>query len=124
MRKILAIDDEVGISSILDKFLTKSGYEVIISNSGQHALDIIRSDSSIDLIILDIKMPGLTGIDVLKELASMNNNTPVIILSGSVGVQENVDELNNLGYNEKKVLYKPIDLNELLERIKQKFPNN
>ncbi|MFH1093537.1 MAG: response regulator [Candidatus Omnitrophota bacterium] len=124
MRKILAVDDEQGISVILEKFLTKSGFDVIIANSGQQAIDIMRSDKGIELIVLDIKMPGVSGVDVLKEMARMNNNTPVIILSGSIGVQENVDELNKLGYDEKTVLYKPVDLTELLERIKQMLPNN
>ena len=124
MRKILAVDDEVAISDILYKFLTKSGYAVIVCNSGQQALDIISSDKTIDLLILDVKMPGLTGIEVLKAKADMNNNIPVLILSGSIGVQENVDELNKLGYYEDQVLYKPIDLNELLERIREKLPNS
>lgn len=124
MHRILAVDDEVEISAILDKFLTKCGYEVIISNDGQKALDIIRSDTAIDLIILDIKMLGMTGIDVLKEKAAMSNDIPVLILSGSLGVQENVDELNKLGYDENYILYKPVDLNELLTRIKQELPNN
>ncbi len=123
MYKILAVDDEKGISTILEKFLQKSGYEVLIAEGGQQALDIINSNENIDLIVLDIKMPGITGVDVLKEMARSNNETPVIILSGSIGVQENVDELNKLGYDEEQILYKPIDLNELLERIKEKLPN-
>ncbi len=124
MYKILAVDDERGISAIIEKFLQKSGYEVLIAGDGQQALDIINSEDKIDLIVLDIKMPGISGVDVLKEMARTNNKTPVVILSGSIGVQENVDELNKLGYDEDQILYKPVDLNELLERIKEKLPNN
>ena len=123
MYKILAVDDEQGISSILERFLQKSGFEVLIAEGGQLAVDIISSNDDIDLIVLDIKMPGISGVDVLRELAKTNNKTPVVILSGSIGVQENVDELNKLGYDEEQILYKPIDLMELLEKIKEKLPN-
>jgi DNA-binding response OmpR family regulator len=119
MYKILTVDDEVAISSILDKFLTKCGYQVIVANSGDQAIKIISEQNDINLMILDIKMPGISGVDVLHSLSKMNNKTPVIILSGSIGIQENVEILNELGYDEEKVLYKPIDLNELLIRIKQ-----
>ncbi|MBU1045095.1 MAG: response regulator [Candidatus Omnitrophica bacterium] len=118
MYKILAIDDESAITSILDKFLNKSGYQVIVANSGEQAIKIIFEQDDINLIILDIKMPGFSGVDVLNVLKKNNNKIPVIILSGSIGIQENVELLNDLGYDEHKVLYKPIDLNELLIRIK------
>ncbi|MFH1062171.1 MAG: response regulator [Candidatus Omnitrophota bacterium] len=119
MYKILAVDDEIAISSILDKFLTKCGYQVIVANGGEQAIKIISEHKDIDLMVLDIKMPGVSGVDVLHVLRKLNNNIPVIILSGSIGIQENVEILNDLGYDEERVLYKPIDLNELLMRIKQ-----
>ena len=118
MPKILAVDDEKAISSIIEKFLTKSGYEVIVANGGQQAIDIISAVSDINMIVLDIKMPGVSGIDVLKFLKTQNNYIPVAILSGSIGIQENVGVLSELGYSEEQVLYKPIDLNDLLERVK------
>jgi DNA-binding response OmpR family regulator len=118
MPKILAVDDEVAILSIIEKFLTKSGYEVIVKNNGKDAIDIISTSDDIDMIVLDIKMPGLTGIDVLKTMRKMKKNIPVAILSGSIGIQENVGVLNELGFEEEDVLYKPIDLFELLKRIK------
>ena len=124
MLKILVVDDEKEIAAIVAKFLTKCGYEVIIANSGEQALEVIRSQEDITLLVLDIKMPGITGVGVLQEMAKMNNTTPVIILSGSVGVQENVDELKKLGYDEDEVLYKPIDLNELLEKVKHELSNS
>jgi len=119
MYKILAVDDELAISSILNKYLTKCGYDVTVANGGEEAILIMSELSDIDLMVLDIKMPGVNGIDVLYALRKANNKTPVIILSGSIGIQENVEILNNLGYDEEQVLYKPIDLNDLLMRIKQ-----
>ncbi|MBU1086754.1 MAG: response regulator [Candidatus Omnitrophica bacterium] len=119
MYKILAVDDEIAISSILDKFLSKSGYQVTVANGGEQALVILSEHPEIDLMVLDIKMPGFSGVDVLNVLKKNNNKTPVIILSGSIGIQENVELLNELGYDEEQVLYKPIDLNELLIRIKK-----
>ena len=56
MYKILAVDDEKGISTILEKFLQKSGFEVLVAEGGQQAIDIISLNEDIDLIVLDIKM--------------------------------------------------------------------
>ena len=113
MPNILTVDDETTISSIVEKFLTKQGFSVTVANSGEAAIEIIRSRSDLDCIILDIKMPGLTGVDVLKAMRQDAIKTPVIILSGSIGVQDNIEDLQELGYHEDDVLYKPVDLFEL-----------
>jgi len=121
MPKILIVDDEVEITRIVEKFLSKQGYEITALTSGEKALETISLKQDFDLMVLDVKMPNVTGIDIMRALRAQNIKTPVIILSGSIGVEENVDVLRELGYDEGEVLYKPIDLFDLLKKIQEKL---
>jgi two-component system, OmpR family, response regulator VanR len=121
MARILIVDDEKEILDIVEIFLIKNGFEVIKTQKGLEAIDILKSRSKIDLIILDMKMPQMSGIDVVREMKKAGIAVPVVILSGSIDLQKDVEELNKLSYNENDILYKPIDLFELLEKVKQKL---
>jgi len=121
MYRILVVDDEHEIVDILAKFLEKSGFDVITAYGGKDGIDIITSDEKIDLAILDMKMPQVSGADVLEVMHNTGRVIPVIILSGSLGVQKNVEVVRKLGYNEDDILIKPIDLGDLLEAVKKKL---
>jgi len=123
MPKILVVDDEIEILSILEKFLTKMNFEVIAADGGEKAIEVLSSNEDIDLMVVDIKMPKVTGIDVLGELKALNKNIKAIVLSGSIGQPENLDILRDLGYNTDDIVYKPIDLFVLLDVIKKKLGN-
>ncbi len=120
--RILVVDDEEEIAKLLEEFLNKKGYQVITVLGGQEAIETIKRQECIDLMILDLKMPAVNGLDVLQELRRLNKQIPVIILSGSLDLQNFIDELKKLNYNEKDILYKPIDLFELLKAIKNYLP--
>ncbi len=121
MPRILAVDDEKAIADIIEQFLIRNGFTVVSLNDAEEALEIVRGPEKFDLIVLDIKMPKLSGVDILKDMRERQDKTPVVILSGSIGIQENVDVLRELGYDEEDILYKPIDLFELLARIKKEL---
>jgi len=121
MCRILIVDDEREIVDILAKFLDKSGFEVVTAYGGKAGIDIIASDEKIDLVVLDMKMPRVSGADVLEAMHNTGKVVPVIILSGSLGVQKNVEVVRRLGYNENDVLIKPVDLADLLEAINKKL---
>ncbi len=121
MSKILVVDDEREIVDILEKFLTKRGYNVIKAYGGEEGLEKILSGENFDLIILDMKMPRLSGAEVLEKIHEENKHPKVIILSGSLGIDKNIDTIKRLGYNEKDILIKPIDLEELIKAIKEKL---
>ena len=121
MPRILAVDDEKAIADIIEQFLVKNGFDVVSLSDAEEALKMIRGAEKFDLIVLDIKMPKITGVEILKDMTERNDTTPVIILSGSIGIQENVDVLRELGYDEEEILYKPIDLFELLNKIKKEL---
>ena len=118
--KILVVEDEKKVASFLKKGLEQEYYSVDVAFDGKEGLNYIFSNEY-DLIILDIIMPGVSGIDMLKELACRNKTFPVIVLRGSVDLEEYIDDLRKMGYDESDTLLKPIDLNELLGKIRIKL---
>ncbi|HAH19964.1 MAG: hypothetical protein A2Y00_09040 [Omnitrophica WOR_2 bacterium GWF2_43_52] len=120
MSKILIADDEKTIRDIFLKFLTLQGYEVSLAESGSDAIAKLNADS-FDMLIMDLMMPGIKGAEILREMRKNKKPVAVIILTGSVDA-ENSKDLNELGYDAGDILYKPVDLFELLEAIKRKLP--
>ena len=121
MARILVVDDEEQIVKIFAAFLVKTGFEVIQALGGEEAIGLLRSGGTMDLMILDMKMPRLTGLDVLKAKRDLNDQRPVIIVSGSMGEEKGYDELKEFGFSRKDILYKPVDLFLLLDEVRKKL---
>jgi len=121
MHKILVVDDEPRITEVLEEFLDKSGFEVMIGLNGEKAIEILNSEIKIDLIVLDMKMPKVTGLDVIKEMERVSKRPPTIILTGSIDAEKYLGGLRVLGYTREDILHKPVDLFELLDMIKKKL---
>jgi two-component system response regulator AtoC len=109
MEKILIVDDDEGLIHFLGRFFSKLGKDVTSSTNGSSALDII-SRESFDLILIDYKMPGLNGLDTLKEMRKLQVKTPVIIMT-AYGTTETAIEAMKLGAYD--YLLKPFDRDEL-----------
>jgi len=112
MSKILIVDDEKEILELVDIFLRKQGYEVVKFNNGEDALAFMDEDAGIDLVILDIRMPGIDGGTVLERLRRKEKELPVIFLTGSVGGQP-------VKVKADAMFMKPIDLNDLSKKVKE-----
>ena len=82
MAKILVIDDEQGIRDLLGTILRRKGYDVVLAESGRKGLELFRREHP-DVIVLDLKMPGMDGLTVLQQVRSLNPKQPVIILTGA-----------------------------------------
>jgi DNA-binding response OmpR family regulator len=80
MKRILVVDDEKNIQELYKTALEAEGYEVSVSNSGKDAQSRLEGEQ-FDLIILDIRMPELNGVEFLKDLRSKEPNLPVLICS-------------------------------------------
>lgn len=115
VRKILLIDDEAKILEILEKFLTISGFLVVTAKDAAAGRGILSKKGDVDLIILDAKMPGMSGEDFVRELRSKGEKTPVMLLTGSV--QTSSSDSRNKGLYDR-VLFKPVRLAELLESVR------
>ena len=112
-RTILVVDDEENMRWVLKRALEKSGYEVITSSRGDHALKFLAS-RPVDLVLLDLKMPGMDGISVLRELRQRNVLVPILLLTAYATVPTAV-EATKLGATD--YLRKPFDLEDVLMRI-------
>lgn len=112
--RILLCEDEKELSSAISRLLKKFNYEVDAAFDGQEALEYSKA-SNYDAIILDIMMPKLTGIEVLKEIRKSGNNIPIIMLTAKSEVDDKVLGLD-LGAND--YLTKPFDSKELLARLR------
>ena len=86
MAKILVIDDEQGIRELLDALLRRKGYDVVLAESGRKGLELFRRERP-DVIVLDLKMPEMDGLTVLRQIRSLNRSQPVIVLTGSRTVE-------------------------------------
>ncbi|MGH7206854.1 MAG: response regulator [Nitrospiraceae bacterium] len=82
MARIRVVDDEPMVLDLLQKALTRKGHEVLTADSGRKAIELFRQDRP-DLTILDLNLPDINGIDVLREIRSVDPHAPVIILTGA-----------------------------------------
>jgi CheY-like chemotaxis protein len=119
--KILVVDDEEQIRKLLIDFLTRVDFEVIAACGGEEAIECLKARPDIDLMIVDIRMPRVTGLDVLKKKNSLNDTRPIIILTGSIDTEKYLPELKELGLGFNDVITKPIDLYSLLGEMKRKL---
>jgi DNA-binding NtrC family response regulator len=113
MAKILVIDDERSIRSTLREILEYEGYEMDEAPDGPTALELASAEKY-DVILCDIKMPQMDGIEVLDKLLVMND-TPVVMISGHGNIETAVDALKKGAYD---YISKPLDLNRLLVSIR------
>ena len=111
--RILVCDDEVGLREMVQEYLTKRGFSVLTAASAVELRTILAS-GGIDLIVLDINMPGEDGLSVLRTLRA-DNEIPVIMLTAAGEV---IDRVLGLEMGADDYLGKPVDLRELEARIK------
>jgi DNA-binding NtrC family response regulator len=114
MSKILVIDDERSIRNTLKDILEYEKYEVDLAEDGKKALEIVKN-VEYDIVLCDIKMPGLDGIEVLEQLQKLTPDTPVIMISGHGNIDTAVESIKKGAYD---FIEKPLDLNRLLITIR------
>ncbi|MDJ0710742.1 MAG: response regulator transcription factor [Woeseiaceae bacterium] len=110
---ILIVDDDQELGDMLREFLAPDHFEVTICLSGEDGLQALR-EREFNLVILDIMLPGISGIDVLREVR-LNNDVPIIMLTAR---GDDVDRILGLEFGADDYLTKPFNPRELLARIK------
>ena len=121
MPKILVVDDEQRIADIIEKYLSMNGFEVIKAIGGEEAVKILNSDAKLDMMVLDMKMPKVNGMDVIQKTKELGKNFPILLLTGSIDVENLLNEFKNIDFPKESVLYKPVDLSILLKKVKEKL---
>ena len=112
--RILVVEDERDLNRVISKRLESEGYSIDRCFDGEEALDFIDV-GEFDAIIMDIMMPHINGIEVLKQMRSRNNTTPILLLTARDGIG---DRVNGLDAGADEYLVKPFAFEELLARIR------
>ena len=119
--KILLVDDEKETLSIVKEYLSKDGYRVTVSESGQKALELTKRDA-FDVIITDLNMPEMSGLELLKAVKKYRAETEVIIVTGYGTIETAIEALKFGGYDYLQKPVKLARLKVLIDRILEKNP--
>jgi CheY-like chemotaxis protein len=112
---VLVVDDEELVRSMLVRYLERQGYQVQAAGDGRQALELFR-ESNFDLVLSDVRMPGLDGIQLLKALKEINPRVPVVLISGYGEVETVVAALK---FGAENFLGKPLKMEALGKVIEQ-----
>jgi response regulator RpfG family c-di-GMP phosphodiesterase len=117
--KVLVVDDERSICDLLCQYLRKKGYNVFSAPNGEAAVKTIE-ENGIDLVLSDIKMPGMSGVDLLKWIKGYNRFLPVIITTGFPTLDTAIEALKLGAFD---YLTKPFHLEEIGEKVRRALVN-
>jgi DNA-binding NtrC family response regulator len=113
--RILIVDDDAGQRSLLNSFLKSQGFDTVTADSGERALETLRS-GEFNLMISDVRMPGISGLETLRRAREMNATLPVLLVTAYTDIRDAVGAMRDGAVN---YLAKPIDLDELLATIQK-----
>lgn len=115
MAKVMVVDDEERVRGLLTRSLTSEGHSVVTAATARAAIDRLEV-MDVDLVVLDLVMPGASGLTVLDAIQRRRGSTPVIVLSGVTDVGTRVEVLDRGAVD---VVAKPFSLTELLARVRR-----
>lgn len=113
MAKILLVDDEVEFTETTKRLLEHRGYDVTAVNSGDNAIKTL-GQNTYDVMVLDLKMPGMDGISTLKEVRKLQFKTQTLVLTGHGAINTALEAMKLGAYD---YLTKPCDIDELIEKL-------
>lgn len=111
---ILLIDDEIEFVETLAERLELRGYTSKIAGDGESGISML-ANGAFNIAILDLMMPGLNGLDTLRQIREIDPDLPVILLTGHGSTKDGMEGMKIGAFD---FLMKPLDINELLEKIK------
>jgi DNA-binding NtrC family response regulator len=111
--KILLVDDEVVFTTNMGKLLTNRGYKVTAANSGDAAIQALEKEH-FDVVVLDLKMPGMDGLATLKEIKKLGLFTETLILTGHGSIDTALEAIKLGAYD---YLNKPCEIDDLVGKI-------
>ena len=96
MSKILVVDDEERVCWAFEQFLKEEGHSPLVASNAQEALEKVTAEKP-DLVIMDIRMPGMDGLEFMREVKELGDDVEVIVLTGSVSIENAVKALRDDG---------------------------
>ena len=119
-KRILVVDDEKLIRWSLEKNLRESGYDVETAESGKKAISIIQSEI-IDMVLLDIRLPEMSGVDVLRQIKEQNRDMPVVMITADDTVETAITCMKTGAYD---YILKPFDLEEVIVLVEKSLADS
>ena len=116
LANVLLVDDEVPFVETMTKRLTKRDLRITSAFNGKEALDKLEEDRSVEVVILDVKMPGMDGNETLKEIKRRYPLVEVIMLTGHATVESGIDGMKLGAFD---YLMKPCDMDQLISKVKE-----
>jgi DNA-binding NtrC family response regulator len=116
LAKVLLVDDEREFVAILTQRLTKRNYAVAFAHSGKDALAQLAANKDIEVVLLDVKMPGLDGIETLKLIKKKRPLVGVIMLTGNSTLNSAINAVNLGAYD---YLLKPVEIEKLVSKMEE-----
>ena len=113
---VLLVDDEVPFVEAMSRRLKKRDVDIAAAFSGAEALDVLEEDSRIEVVILDVKMPGMDGIETLAEIRKKYPLVEVIMLTGHATVETGIEGMKLGAFD---YLMKPCDIDALIIKVKE-----
>jgi len=114
LRTILIVDDELPIADVVAELLSEEGYSTLIATDGDHALAVLEQERP-DLVLLDLYMPGMSGIDLLASLRTNPSLASIPIVMMTAGA---VDSAELIGQGATGLISKPFEVDSLLETVR------
>ena len=115
--KILVVDDEQAIRKLLDKAFSKNGYDVSLAESAEKALEILK-DENIQVMFIDLKLPGMTGIELCRQIRKENSIACIYAMTGYGSLFE-LSDCRDAGFDD--YFLKPVDLEVFINTAKDAF---
>lgn len=115
--RVLLVDDEVAFANNLLKLLSKRGYDTVAVYDGPNAVNMV-GEKEFDVIILDMKMPGMDGIATLKEIKKIVPSVEVVILTGHGSIESGIEGMQLGAFD---FLMKPVSIDDLQEKVSEAY---
>ena len=114
---VLVIDDDPDVRIMFEDFLSEDGYAVVLAESGEQGVRLF-DEGEISVVLCDLVMPGMGGIETLKNIRSFNESVPCLIISGHMN-PTSMSQCLRAGAN--RVLEKPVDYQEITQAVEASF---
>lgn len=114
VKKILIVDDQIGIRLLLDEVFRSEQYETILASNGIEALKCIKEEEKIDCVLLDLRIPGMDGLEIVRRIKEENDNMPIFMMT-AFAEQEMIDTANDLGI--EKYFIKPFNIVDVIQGV-------
>lgn len=118
MSRILVVDDEDNVLVAFEKILAVAGHTVLLSRSGEQALELVRGEHP-DAVVLDVRMPGLNGLDALSAIKQEHRRLPVIVMTGQGTMETAIEATKRGAFDYQLKPFDPATMLELIDRAVQ-----